>query len=71
MYAVCVASCRYCGVVSRPIIETDDRGGFVCEIECGTCGGRKTGHVRVCVGFEPTEETARARAESLTVDTIH
>lgn len=63
-YAVCLATCTYCGVTWRPVIETDAHGGFMCEIECAHCAGQKTGHVRIVAGFEPTEAQAVARAES-------
>ncbi len=65
-YAVCLAGCTYCGVPWRPLIPTDEAGGFLCELECPSCGGEKTGHVRIVVGFEDGVEAAVARAESLT-----
>jgi hypothetical protein len=67
-FAVCLATCTYCGHTWRPLIETDRNRGFLCEIKCPKCGGRKTGHVRIVAGFEPTEARARARAESWAVD---
>jgi hypothetical protein len=63
-FAVCLGACSYCGNRWCPIIETDEHGGFSCELECPRCGGRRTGHVRLVAGFEPTEEQAIARAES-------
>ena len=63
--AICVATCTYCGITWRPIVEADANHGVICELECPSCGGAKTGHVRVITGFEDTIEAALARAEAL------
>lgn len=64
-YAVCVATCGYCGHTWRPLIEVDQNGGFICTgLEFPSCAGAM-GQVRVCVGVEQGEEAARARAEAI------
>ena len=68
-YAVCVATCTYCGHTWRPCIAcADDSDAFAVEgIECPACEGTM-GRVRVCVGIETGEDAARARAEAIVAE---